>query len=539
MFIKGDTLARPAPIRRKKRQESRPEVVPEAKPAISASAWRYGWLAAILLFAAFLRFYELGTVPPGIAPDEGMEGSNALEALETHHFQVFYPENNGREGLYANAVAASVALFGNTKFALRLPAAVAGTLTVAGLYCLAAELFPVEVALAASFLLAASFWHLVASRMAGHAILAPLFLTWTLFFLVRGLRHGAQGWWAAATVLAGGICFGLGFHTYAPFRITPLVIGLVLAVEGWRARAAGRLRPFAWLAAVYLGSAALVALPLAWYFVEHPAAMWQRASQVSVWNASNPAVRVLANAWTTAQMFFYEGDRNWRHNFAGERELFWPVALLFALGCWMAVRELRAGGDDKVWLRAIVGPGWLAAAAIPVVLSDEGLPHALRSLLMAPAVFLLAGVGAVGIYDWAKAKEPGYVLRLAFPLLAIGLAIQPYYLYFESWAKRPEVASAYYAVPEDVADEINRLPDQTPKYVVLLSQANLPVRGIPLMAQPIEYLTGSFTATGRARRQIYYVTEENAASLGIAQAQGKSLCQSVSEGHPEARTFCL
>jgi len=65
------------------------------------------------------------------------------------------------------------------------------------------------------------------------------------------------------------------------------------------------------------------------------------------------------------------------------------------------------------------------------------------------------------------------------------------------------------------------------------------VRGIPLMAQPIEYLTGSFTASGRARRQIYYVTEENAASLGIERAQGKNLCQSVSEGHPEARTFCL
>jgi hypothetical protein len=55
--------------------------------------------ALILAYAAFLRLHALTTTPPGLYRDEAMNGNNALAALETHRFAVFYPENNGREGL--------------------------------------------------------------------------------------------------------------------------------------------------------------------------------------------------------------------------------------------------------------------------------------------------------------------------------------------------------------------------------------------------------------------------------------------------------
>src|SRR4051794_33622920 len=62
-------------------------------------------LLAILLFAAFLRFFELPTVPRGIQVDEAMNGANILEIHETGRYQIFYPENNGREGLFINLQA--------------------------------------------------------------------------------------------------------------------------------------------------------------------------------------------------------------------------------------------------------------------------------------------------------------------------------------------------------------------------------------------------------------------------------------------------
>ena len=74
-------------------------------------------LIVIVIIATFLRLYNITQVPPGLYPDEAMNGNNALEALSKlpslSGFKVFYPENNGREGLFINIQAISVGLFGN------------------------------------------------------------------------------------------------------------------------------------------------------------------------------------------------------------------------------------------------------------------------------------------------------------------------------------------------------------------------------------------------------------------------------------------
>jgi len=62
-------------------------------------------LTAILLLAAFFRFWQIGAIPPGLYPDEAMNGNNALEALETGDYKVFYSDNFGREGLFINIQA--------------------------------------------------------------------------------------------------------------------------------------------------------------------------------------------------------------------------------------------------------------------------------------------------------------------------------------------------------------------------------------------------------------------------------------------------
>src|SRR3990167_7170271 len=119
----------------------------------------YWLLIFIILIAAFLRLVNLPAAPPGLYPDEAMNGNNALEALATRDWQVFYPENNGREGLFINIQSFSIALFGNEPWALRLPSALFGILTVLGVYFLTRELFRESehrstIALLAAFLLA-------------------------------------------------------------------------------------------------------------------------------------------------------------------------------------------------------------------------------------------------------------------------------------------------------------------------------------------------------------------------------------------------
>src|SRR3954470_4976051 len=78
------------------------------------AGWHARYIAlAILLTAAFLRFYALGTVPRGIQVDEAMNGSNILQILESGKFQVFYPENMGREGFFINLQAIASYFLGN------------------------------------------------------------------------------------------------------------------------------------------------------------------------------------------------------------------------------------------------------------------------------------------------------------------------------------------------------------------------------------------------------------------------------------------
>src|ERR1700733_6579323 len=96
---------------------------------------KYALLVGILIIATFLRFYHLTETPPGLYPDEAMDGNNAVEVHETGQFKVYYPEDNGREGLYVNILAVLFSVLPtNQPWVVRLPAAVAGVLTVLALY---------------------------------------------------------------------------------------------------------------------------------------------------------------------------------------------------------------------------------------------------------------------------------------------------------------------------------------------------------------------------------------------------------------------
>ena len=181
------------------------------------------WIViAVLLVASFFRFYQLDKYPPGLYPDEAMNGSNALVANATGDYKIFYPENTGREGLFINIQALSIKWFGLHPWALRGVSAVFGILTVLGLYLLARELFSWPVGAVASFLLAISFWHVNFSRIGFRAIMLPFVLVFAFYFLWRGLKQ--FNWWY---FLGPEFSVELDFYTYTAYRIAPLIAILV------------------------------------------------------------------------------------------------------------------------------------------------------------------------------------------------------------------------------------------------------------------------------------------------------------------------
>jgi 4-amino-4-deoxy-L-arabinose transferase-like glycosyltransferase len=437
-------------------------------------------MAGILALAAGLRFYHLASAPPGLFHDEAMNGNNSLENLETGHFSVFYPENGGREGLYVNSATLFVHFLGNTSVALRLPAAIFGVLTVWGVYLLGRELFSPPIGLLASFFTATSFWHLVFSRLGLRAIAAPLFLTFGLWLLLVGLRRAREGRPAIGIMLAAGAVYGLGFHTYIAYRATPVLVGAIL-LHGFAHRRA---------CLAFLAATTAVCAPLALYFLQHPDAFVARSWQVSAAQSPNPAREVILNTWRTARMFFRQGDLNWRHNVAYRAEIFWPVAILFAIGVLAAVA--RARNRRFPYILAL---GWMVLGAIPPVLSNDVVPHALRSLLLIPPAFLLAAVGADVAYNFLSAHLPRAVLAPLAAGLLLALAYEPYHTYFDLWAPDARVAAAMNSEEAQVAREINALPRRAPKVVAVSSAGVL----------TIQYLTRSYTRKQQEDANIRYV----------------------------------
>jgi 4-amino-4-deoxy-L-arabinose transferase-like glycosyltransferase len=468
---------------------------------------RYVFLIAILIIATFLRFFHFSTTPPGLYPDEAADGNNAVEAAQTGHFQVFYVEDNGREGLYANSIALILKVYPVFQpWVIRLPAAVAGVLTVWGLYLLVAELFTVQAGLLASFLLATSFWHINFSRIGFRAILAPLLLTWSVYFAIKAFRAAsakAGAWYA----IVAGVVYSLGFYTYIAYRITPLLFLLFIPFF--------KTKPGFWKrVGIFILTVFIVAAPIGWYFVQHPADFFGRTAQISVTNAQNPVRDFAVNFGKTLLMLNFHGDDNWRQNISGAPELFWPVGIIFLIGLalatyalWKSWRKKTLRDDTKNMFPSFslfVVFGWFVLAILPAAASDEGIPHALRSILMLPPVMTLAGIGGVWTYGFIKRRWNESAARIIAAVFVIFVATYGYINYFVVWAGNPNVPGAFNADYVQLAQQINALPTGTPKYVVVNAGGVL-ARGIPVPAQTVMFLTESFTVADQQKHNIHYL----------------------------------
>lgn len=473
----------------------------------------------VMAIAVGFRLYGLHTTPPGLYPDEAMNGNNALEALRTGKFQTFYPENNGREGLFINIQAASVALFGNTPYALRVVSALVGILTVLGTYLLTRRMFDDwRLAAIAAFLIATGFWHVNFSRIGFRAIMGPLCAVWGFYYLYKGIEMNRLWHWALA-----GLFFGLGFHTYIAFRVMPLALVLTLCAYWLSLHTVFSHEKYLNARHQMLGGVALmvgvmvvVLLPMAAYFYANPQEFIGRASNVAVWAGNNPIHDLGINILKTLGMFFFRGDANWRHNLSGQPELFWPVAALFAAGLlrtiWRFFHSWRTRGHPGVVQTLLLS--WFFVGLLPAMLATEGTPHALRALLVSPPVYIMAALGLHWVYlaleRWymQSGKEHAALIvggTLVVFLLAVGVADAD--RYFVQWAHDPHVADEFTTRYLGIAGRLLALPPSTLKYVVV-TRGDVIIRGIPESAQTVMYLTDTWMPEQQKTKNIYYLTKQ-------------------------------
>ena len=152
-------------------------------------------LFLVILLAAFLRFYKLGEVPAGINRDVASSGYNAYSILKIGQdeygkkFPLYFKSfGDWKMPVYIYSTVPAVAIFGLNEFAVRLPSAIFGLLTVGVIYFLTKEIFKENksaIGLIASFLLAISPWHIDYSRQAYEPTLVVFWLTLGALALIK------------------------------------------------------------------------------------------------------------------------------------------------------------------------------------------------------------------------------------------------------------------------------------------------------------------------------------------------------------------
>ncbi len=440
-------------------------------------------LLFILVLAVTLRLWQIDQLPPGFHFDEAFEGLEAWRILTDPTYRpVFLTGNFGVPPLNSYANALTFALWHAFGFAvgptaMRVTAAIFGTIGVAALYGLAHELrqqlfgggarsalFP----LLAAFVLATMRWHLHFSRMGIEPIIVPLIWTLSTWLLLVGWRTGRF-----AAFVGSGSVLAAGMYAYQGAWFIPfLLLGTVaiLLIDRWRRRGTGAdaLPPLrrSLMGLLVTGVvAALLFAPLAWFFVNHIDLVFLRPAQLSiVGETSSPADGgVGASLWATAKMFGpfgSPGDSDPRRNLPGAPALTLWYALPFYLGLGVALRRVYQP------TAAIILLG-LLGLLLPGVISEYA-PHFHRILGASAPTALLCAVGLDWLWQWRPRGVPATLIAVGPWLVAFLLTtgtLREAENYFVRWAALPDLFHAFDVGLWRVGQEIAAQPANEPLYL--------------------------------------------------------------------------
>ncbi len=412
----------------------------------------------IAIAAIILRLYALDRLPPGLFGDEAVEGLDALDVL-AGNFAIWFHAHLGREPIYVYLVALSYRAFGVTPLATRLPAVIAGLLTIPAAFLFtrewtrSADLDPngfigssgaakplgsrTRIPLLTTALLAISFWHIQMTRDAHRDTLLPLVEALGFWLLLRALR--TRDWKIFA---ASGAILGLAIYTYSPGRFVGIFVALFVAVEFIAARLTGDRRPVTgdrsrvervtdeepatserdssvaatgrWSpvadrsSVVGLGIAAVAAvvvmLPLGIYFAQNPAQFSRRFESVSVLDADSPPAALVASVSGNLAQFVVPdaGYQSKHYNLPGKPIFDLFIAPWFLAGVVIAITRWRQSAYRFLLL-------WFVVMLVPAFLTADMIPKGVRALGVVPGVFVFPALAmdyAISIFDF-RFSTPG------------------------------------------------------------------------------------------------------------------------------------
>lgn len=392
----------------------------------------YILVVLVVILAFVLRFYKVNEIPPSLNWDEASIAYNAYSVLQTGrdewgqflpvHFRS-YGEYKLPLQIYASIPA--IAVFGLSEFGVRITPVFYGTLTVLFLYFLAKELTKNKwIGLLSSFLLAISPWHIQLTRASFESSFSVLWVLLGIWFFVKGFKNSK--WWILAT-----IPFAISIYTYNSARtIIPLLVLTLLIIyrkDIWREKKNAIISAIVFV---------LLLLPLAPFVLK--GGLSARFRLVSITDDKGlipriedrrnhstlpePLKRLIHNRYTYVSYYFagnylahfspsflfIKGAGHVQHNVQGVGELYAIQAPFLLIGLWFFLKK-------KYPFRGLV-LSWLLLTFVPVALTMDSIPNALRTVISAPLYQIFTAVGFLATLTFVKNK---YLKRLLISVVIL------------------------------------------------------------------------------------------------------------------------
>lgn len=437
-------------------------------------------LATIVCLAFFLRFFRVTEIPPSLNWDEVSVGYNAYSVLKTgrDEWGVFLPVHFKAFGEYKLPVQiyASIpglAIFGLNDLGVRVTPVIYGTLTVLLLFFLGRKIFKSDfVGLVSAFLLAISPWHIQLTRASFESSFAVFWIVLGVWFFIKGLEE--KKW-----LLLSIIPFAVSIYTYNSARaFTPLFLfaaGLIYF------RTLFKFRKTVLLAGVIFTVMMLPLLPSLLSsersarfklvsVTDDPGLIPRINERRGLSTLPGPLPRLVHNKVTyistyTAQNFlahftpdflFISGAPHKQHHVQNMGQLYLFQAPFLLLGLYFLFKK-------KIQHRFLLS-SWVLLAFIPVSITNDSIPHALRTLIAVPFYQLLTAFGGYQVYKWLKEKQlnwqviAGLILSLIVTV-EVGRYLNNYYnvypnLYSRDWQYGNKEVVDYIKNRKDEYDQI-------------------------------------------------------------------------------------
>ncbi|RJR24492.1 phospholipid carrier-dependent glycosyltransferase [Candidatus Microgenomates bacterium] len=408
-------------------------------------------LVLIFFLTLFLRTFKLNEFPTGLNADEAAIGYNAYSLIQTgkdefgHAWPVnFQSFNDFKPGLYFYLVLPFVKALGLNEWAVRLPSALMGTLTVVVLYFLLKEFFSKEAALVSALLLSLSPWHLHFSRGGWETNAATFFIVLGIWLFVKAFKK--PGFFVLSV-----LCFGLSMLAYHSARVVAPLLGLGLVFMNFSQVFAKK--NFKWLLASFFVGIVFLILLASSFLGEAGASRFSGvgifADQGPLWRVNelrgqhpDPFSTFSKLAHNKFVEYSFRFVDNWLRHFSGnflfisgdeiqrnrvpEMGQFLLIELPFLVfGFYFLLRN-----KPKFWLFFL---GWVAVAPIASALTFQS-PHAIRALNMVIPLIVLAGYGITQSFLWLKSKTKLYgalsIMYLVFFVWNFSFYLHQYYVHY-------------------------------------------------------------------------------------------------------------